>query len=269
MGKFDVVSQPKIQEEKMAIFNHNIVVKNTFFDLDDEIESESHLSRQWSAPAVPTKTIWTEPIKSKAQDAPVDPAGPEPEPGSEPEPEENETEEDQLTVVCQLPSLKWDRIGTGERWANMDEAEEPEEPLELTETPVAEVGMAAHANAAPFQPMGYGGYFVAPYTQDGYGFMAPPDASCVDQAAGLDQKRRRRRAGNSLIDIAKKRMQEAAVQPQGPVIAQGIAAAPAASPAAAPAADCAGGKVCGKCDLKFAAMFKFCYSCGGPLAEAE
>ena len=28
-------------------------------------------------------------------------------------------------------------------------------------------------------------------------------------------------------------------------------------------------KVCAKCDLKFAAMFKFCYSCGGPLAEAE
>ena len=33
------------QEEKMAIFNHNIVVKNTFFDLDDENESEPHLSR--------------------------------------------------------------------------------------------------------------------------------------------------------------------------------------------------------------------------------
>jgi len=240
---------------KKVIFKEvSFKVKNTFIDLDDGNEDLKFFlaGRQSSAPARPIKGMHAEFIKSKLQEAPVDPAGPEPEP--------EESGDDEA-----LPYMKWDRLGTGERWSNEEEAEDPEfQEAQAHWSPSPCFEARQPLAGAPCGSSGYPYAHGTPYPAERYTMMAMPGPAGMSQvpaatyAAQPDptkdtQKRRRRRAGSSLIDLAKKRMQERCVEEGG--------ALPFAPAAAAPAAQV----FCGPCDRAFDAAFKFCFECGQSL----
>jgi len=275
-GGINVEQMGSVAFHRDVACQSGIVVKNTFIDFDFGPDfDDCSLNRQTSEPARPMKRLLSK--TSMATCIPEDPAGPEPEP------------EVKEQVKAKVP---WDRMITGERWSNEGPGEADEilpeyaqaceavqEDYRYQTAWAASQGPEAMSWAGADGVLLYG-YVAWPGAGVGQGFVpgyvcmpAQEDSllsSSPEQFQALD-KRRRRRAGGSLIDLAKKRMEERLAE-EGLVAGRlrGVAAqqpffAASGATAAASSPDTGAKSYCAACDRTAPSDFRFCHHCGQQL----
>jgi len=247
MGKGSIALEKSSVVEEVQKPVTSFAVKNTFIELREDLDSEIILARQMSEPAALLKRRMSKTaIAEEKLVVTQDPAGPEPEPASK-----------EFDVT-------WERLVTDERWANQAEADQPEvQPEAVMNMQWGNAGMmmSSQAYAMTSWPVNgpAGGYMPTYATNATPQEPSMPVTPAVFKAL---EKRRRRRAGGSLIDLAKKVMEERLAN-------EAATASVVQTPRTVPAASAAGVKnFCDTCQMSANAAFRFCHYCGKALQVA-
>jgi len=261
MGKGSIALEKGSMVEEVQAPVTSFAVKNTFIEFCEDLDSEIIFAKQMTEPATLLKrSMSMSKTATGTEEAKVsqDPAGPEPEPASK-----------EFDVT-------WERLVTDERWANQSEADQPEEQLEAMAMQAPWVAPNGEMNtqwgdAGTMMSQQYG-MMSWPVNGLAGGYLPTHAAGSTPQKPSMPTtpavfeapvKRRRRRAGGSLIDLAKKSMEERLAN-------EAAAASVVQTPRAVPAASAAGARnFCGTCQRSASAAFRFCHYCGEALQAAS